>query len=57
MHRRLLAAPEGLDDLVIRIGRMIRYQEYSIKSPLNGLAAKWVEQNDTIEIMPRPSPD
>jgi len=39
------AASEGLDDLVIRIGRMICYQEYNIKSPLNGLAAKWVEQN------------
>lgn len=39
------AASEGLDDLIIRIGRMICYQEYNIKSPLNGLAAKWVEQN------------
>jgi Ubiquitin-conjugating enzyme len=39
------AASEGLDDLVMRIGRMICYQEYNIKSPLNGLAAKWVDQN------------
>jgi ubiquitin-protein ligase len=39
------AASEGLDDLVIRIGRMIAYQEYNTKSPLNGLAAKWAEQN------------
>jgi hypothetical protein len=39
------AASEGLDDLVIRIGRMICYQEYNIKSPLNGLAAKWAAQN------------
>jgi ubiquitin-protein ligase len=39
------AASEGLDDLVTRIGRMICYQEYNVKSPLNGLAAKWVEQN------------
>lgn len=39
------AASEGLDDLVIRIGRMIAYQEYNSKSPLNGLAAKWAEQN------------
>lgn len=39
------AASEGLDDLIMRIGRMICYQEYNIKSPLNGLAAKWVEQN------------
>jgi ubiquitin-protein ligase len=39
------AASEGLDDLVIRIGRMIAYQEYNTKSPLNGLAAKWSEQH------------
>src|SRR5215470_4565125 len=39
------AASEGLDDLIIRIGRMITYQEYNTKSPLNGLAAKWTEQN------------
>jgi len=39
------AASEGLDDLIIRIGRMISYQEYNTKSPLNGLAAKWTEQN------------
>jgi len=39
------AASEGLDDLVIRIGRMISYQEYNTKSPLNGLAAKWAAQN------------
>src|SRR5215831_13197942 len=39
------AASEGLDDLIIRIGRMISYQEYNVKSPLNGLAAKWAAQN------------
>jgi len=39
------AAAEGLDDLIIRIGRMIAYQEYNTKSPLNGLAAKWAGQN------------
>jgi ubiquitin-protein ligase len=39
------AASEGLDDLIIRIGRMITYQEYNTKSPLNGLAAKWAAQN------------
>jgi ubiquitin-protein ligase len=39
------AASEGLDDLIIRIGRMISYQEFNTKSPLNGLAAKWAEQN------------
>lgn len=41
------AASEGLDDLVIRIGRMIAYQEYNTKSPLNGLAARWAAQHLT----------
>jgi ubiquitin-protein ligase len=42
------AASEGLDDLIIRIGRMITYQEYNTKSPLNGLAAKWAAQNTSL---------
>jgi hypothetical protein len=42
------AASESLDDLIIRIGRMIAYQEYNTKSPLNGLAAKWAAQNPTL---------
>src|ERR1043165_9503528 len=49
------AASEGLDDLIIRIGRMISYQEYNTKSPLNGLAAKWAAQNThLLPIDPRP---
>jgi hypothetical protein len=44
----LWAASEGLDDLVIRIGRMIAYQEYNSKNPLNGLAAKWAAQNTNL---------
>jgi len=39
------AASEGLDDLIIRIGRMIAYQEFNTKSPLNGIAARWAAQN------------
>ena len=52
------AASEGLDELIIRIGRMIAYQEYNTKSPLNGLAAKWAAENahllpvDAIELAP-----
>jgi ubiquitin-protein ligase len=42
------AASEGLDDLIVRIGRMITYQEYNTKSPLNGLAAKWAEQHSAL---------
>ncbi len=44
----LWAAYEGLDDLLIRIGRMIAYQEYNTKIPLNGLAAKWATQNTNL---------
>lgn len=48
------AASEGLDDLIIRIGRMIAYQEYNTKSPLNGLAAKWAAQHtDLLPVDPR----
>lgn len=39
------APSEGLDDLIVRIGRMIAYQEYNTKSPLNGLAAKWAAEH------------
>ena len=44
------AASEGLDDLIVRVGRMIAYQEYNTKSPLNGLAAKWAAQHP--ELLP-----
>jgi ubiquitin-protein ligase/DNA-directed RNA polymerase subunit RPC12/RpoP len=39
------AAGEHLTDLVIRIGQMIAYQAYNIKSPLNGEAAMWADLN------------
>ena len=42
------AASEWLDDLVIRIGRMIAYQEYNIRSPLNGLAARWAAEHQNL---------
>ena len=42
------APSEGLDDLIVRIGRMIAYQEYNTKSPLNGLAAKWAAENQSL---------
>ncbi|MGA2439578.1 MAG: ubiquitin-conjugating enzyme E2 [Tepidisphaeraceae bacterium] len=38
-------AGERLIDLVVRIGQMIAYQEYNIKSPLNGEAAMWADLN------------
>jgi ubiquitin-protein ligase len=39
------ASSEALDSLIIRIGRMIAYQEYNVKSPLDGIAAKWASEN------------
>lgn len=38
-------AGERLVDLVIRIGEMIAYQAYNIRSPLDGDAAMWADQN------------
>ena len=39
------AAGESLSHLVVRIGEMLAYQSYNLKSPLNGEAAKWADQN------------
>jgi ubiquitin-protein ligase len=38
-------AGERLTDLTLRIGEMIAYQAYNIKSPLNGEAAMWADLN------------
>jgi hypothetical protein len=38
-------AGESLQSIVARIGEMLSYQSYNVKSPLNGEAARWVEQN------------
>lgn len=36
---------ESLQSIVIRIGEMLAYQSYNVKSPLNGEAARWVAEN------------
>ena len=38
-------AGERLVDLIVRIGEMITYQAYNIKSPLDGEAAMWTDLN------------
>ena len=38
-------AGERLIDLIIRIGEMIAFQAYNIKSPLDGEAAMWADLN------------
>jgi predicted Zn finger-like uncharacterized protein len=41
------SAGEPISSIVARIGEMIAFQSYNTKSPLNGEAARWVEQNQT----------
>lgn len=40
------SAGESLESIVIRIGEMLSYQVYNVKSPLNGDAARWVEGHE-----------
>lgn len=40
-------AAERLVDLIVRIGEMIAYQAYNIKSPLDGEAAMWADLHRT----------
>ena len=39
------SAGESLAALIARIGEMITYQSYNVKSPLNGEAARWAAEN------------
>jgi ubiquitin-protein ligase len=49
---------EPLWSIIARIGEMIAYQSYNTKSPLNGEAARWVDQHldelplDPVSMMP-----
>jgi len=49
---------EPLASIVTRIGELLAYQVYNVKSPLNGEAARWVEQNqeklplDPVSLLP-----
>jgi len=48
------AAGERLVDLIIRIGEMLAYQAYNIKSPLDAHAAMWADLNpDKLPTDPR----
>jgi ubiquitin-protein ligase len=38
-------ASERMVDLVVRIGEMITFQAYNLKSPLDGEAAMWADLN------------
>ena len=39
------SAGQSLAELIVRIGEMICYQSYNVKSPLNAEAAAWAELN------------
>lgn len=39
------SAGEPISSIVARIGEMLAYQSYNTKSPLNGEAARWVDEN------------
>lgn len=39
------SAGESLHSIVTRIGEMLAYQSYNVKSPLNGEAARWVQEH------------
>lgn len=48
-------AGERLADLAVRIGEMIAYQAYNIKSPLNAEAAMWADlHQESLPTDPRP---
>jgi ubiquitin-protein ligase len=52
------SAGEKLCDLMVRIGELITYQSYNIKSPLDGEAAMWADLHmnmlpiDNCDLMP-----
>jgi ubiquitin-protein ligase len=39
---------QTLPDIVVKIGAMIQFQLYNVRSPLNAVAARWVAQNESI---------
>jgi ubiquitin-protein ligase len=53
---------ESLTSIVARIGELLSYQSYNTKSPLNGEAARWVDENmdqlplDGVSFVPNDSP-
>jgi ubiquitin-protein ligase len=53
---------ESLTSIVARIGELLSYQSYNTKSPLNGEAARWVDENledlplDAVSFVPNDLP-
>lgn len=53
---------EPLQSIIVRIGELLAYQSYNVKSPLNGEAARWVAENedrlplDRVSLLPEEDP-
>jgi ubiquitin-protein ligase len=39
------SAGQSLASIITRIGEMLSFQSYNVKSPLNGAAARWAEEH------------
>lgn len=39
---------QTLPDIVVKIGQMIQYQVYNVRSPLNAVAARWTAGNEAL---------
>jgi len=39
------APSQTLSDIVIKVGEMLQYRDYNLKSPLNAQAARWADEN------------
>ena len=42
------SAGQPLTDIIAKMGDMIQYRVFNVKSPLNAVAARWVAENETI---------
>lgn len=39
---------QTLVDIVVKVGEMLQYREYNVRSPLNAVAARWAARNEGI---------
>ncbi len=39
---------QPLTDIVVKIGEMLQYRQYNVKSPLNAVAGRWASENEAL---------
>ncbi|MEQ8842251.1 MAG: hypothetical protein RIB98_14805 [Acidimicrobiales bacterium] len=39
---------QTLVDIIVKIGEMIQYKSFNVRSPLNAVAARWVDENPSV---------